>query len=125
MTSFAASAQSYRRTNPRRALGYLLLLMIAYGATVETVHNHGLVSPGHTDAAGFFDAGGLHSSHTGHSHEIECSMCAFQQQLFNGLVHAPLFAPAPLAQIASVNTPTVILPSTSITRPSGRAPPLG
>lgn len=122
MTSFTASAQSYRRS---RALGYLLLLMIAYGATGETVHSHGLVSAGHTDAGGFFDAGESHSSHTGHSHQIECSMCAFQQQLFNGLVHAPLFALAPLTQISSVDTPAVILPSTSITRPSGRAPPLG
>jgi hypothetical protein len=99
--------------------------MIAYGATVETVHSHGLVSRGHTDAAAFFDAGGAQSSHTGHSHEIECSMCAFQQQLFNALVHAPLFALAPLAQIASLDTPTVTFHSASITRPSGRAPPLG
>ena len=125
VTSFTASAQSYGRTNSRRALGYLLLLMIAYGATVETVHSHGLVSPGHTDAAGFFDAGGSHSSHPGNSHQIECSMCAFQQQLFNGLVNGPLFALAPLAQIPSVDTPNVTFPSTSITRPSGRAPPLG
>src|SRR5829696_9021713 len=99
--------------------------MIAYGETVETVHSHGLISPAHTDSAGFFDAGGSHSSHTGHSHEIECSMCAFQQQLFNGLVHRPLLAPAPLAQIASVDSPTLTFPSTSMTRPSGRAPPLG
>ena len=126
MTNFTASAQSYRRPNSRRVLGYLLLLMIAYGATVETVHSHRHVTPGHTDVASFVDAGGSdHHSHTGHSHEIECSMCAFQQQLFNGLVHAPLFALAPVAQIAAVDTPTVVPLSTSITRPSGRAPPLG
>ena len=126
MTNFTESAQSYRRPNTRRVLGYLLLLMIAYGGTVETVHSHGHVTTGHTDGASFVDAGGSdHHSHTGHSHEIECSMCAFQQQLFNGLVHAPLFALAPLAQIAFVDTPSLDFPSTSVTRPSGRAPPLG
>ena len=39
MTTFTASAHSYRRTTSRRALAYLLLLMIAYGGTVETVHS--------------------------------------------------------------------------------------
>ncbi|HEV7398339.1 MAG TPA: hypothetical protein VGN86_17640, partial [Pyrinomonadaceae bacterium] len=71
------------------------------------------------------DAGGSHSSHTGRSLEIECSMCAFQQQLFNGLVHAPLFALVPLTQIVPVDSPTLTFPATPITRPSGRAPPLG
>jgi hypothetical protein len=52
-------------------------------------------------------------------------MCQFQQQLFNGLVHAPLFALTPSAQIAFVCAPTVIYSSTSTTAPSGRAPPLG
>ncbi|HEV7745418.1 MAG TPA: DUF2946 family protein [Pyrinomonadaceae bacterium] len=127
MTSFTASAQSYRHATSRRALGYLLLLMIVYGGAVETVHSHGNVRPSHhTSVASFVDAGGSdHNSHTGRSNEIECSMCAFQQQLFNGLVHAPLFMLAPLAQIAFVDSPTVTVPSTSTTRPSGRAPPLG
>jgi len=126
VTTFTASTHSYRRTTSRRALGYLLLLMIAYGGTVETVHSHRHVTAGHTDGASFVDASGSdHQSHTGRSHEIECSMCAFQQQLFNGFVHAPLFAPVPLAQIAFVDAPSLDFPSTLITRPSGRAPPLG
>ena len=126
VTSFTASTQSHRRANSRRALGYLLLLMIAYAGTVETVHSHGDVTPGHRDVANFVDAGGLdHHSHTGHSREVECPMCAFQQQLFNGLIHAPLFALAPSTQTAFVDFPTVAFPSTPITRPSGRAPPLG
>ena len=123
MTSFTALAPTYRRTNSRRAVGYLLLIVIAYAATVEMVHSHGFVSQVPSDVAAFCDAGGSHTSHTGRSHQIECSVCAFQQQLFNGLVHAPLFAITPLAQIASINTPTVTLLATSITQPSGRAPP--
>jgi hypothetical protein len=51
-------------------------------------------------------------------------MCQFQQQLFGGLVHAPMFARTPLARIAFVSTLTVFYPSTSTTPRSGRAPPL-
>jgi Protein of unknown function (DUF2946) len=116
---------SLRRANHRRALGYLLLLVIAYAATVETVHSHGTRSLDNYGVAAFSDADGSHPSHTGHSHLAECSICEFQQQLFNGLVHAPLFALTPSTQIASVSAPTVVYSSTSITRPSGRAPPLG
>jgi hypothetical protein len=52
-------------------------------------------------------------------------MCQFQQQLFYGLIHAPLFARMPLAEIAFVSTLTVFYPSTSTTPTLGRAPPLG
>jgi hypothetical protein len=50
-------------------------------------------------------------------------MCQFQQQLFNGLFHAPLFALMPSAQIASADTPTVVYPSISTAPRRGRAPP--
>ena len=109
----------------RRALGYVLLLIIGFGASVETVHSHGTGSPDRNGVAIFSDADGSHSSHTGRSPLTECSICAFQQQLSHGLVHAPLFAITPLAQTAPLDTPTLGSPSTSITRQSGRAPPLG
>ena len=124
MTVKSKSILSRSRTNYRAALGYVLLLIITYGATVEMVHSHGPVLPGHPVVAAVSGAGGSHSD-TGHSHHTECPMCQFQQQLFNGLVHAPLFALTPSAQIASVSEPTVVYLSTSITRPTGRAPPLG
>ena len=125
MISFIASAQSYRRTNSRRALGYLLLLMIAYEGSVESVHSHGRVAPGHTDAAAICDSGGSHSSHTGHSHQIECSLCEFQQQLLNGLVHAPVYALIPSAQVAFLSTLTTFSSSVSTKPTSDRGPPLG
>jgi len=116
---------SRSRANYRAALGYVLLLIISYGATVQTVHSHGPVSPSHPDVAAVSDAGGSQPSQTGHSNHRECSMCQFQQQLVNGLVHTPLFALTPSSHVASVSTPIAAYPSTSITRPSGRAPPLG
>jgi hypothetical protein len=106
-------------------LGYLLLVIITCTATMETVHSHGTGSPDPHGVAAFRDADGSHPSHTGHSHLTECSMCEFQQHLFNGLVHAPRFALTPSAQIASTWVPTVPNSSSSIKRPSGRAPPLG
>src|SRR6266567_5237428 len=115
---------SRRRANWRRALGYLLLLLIAYGTTVEAVHSHGSVSLDRPGVAAISDAGGSDASDTGHSHHTECPMCQFQQQLFNGLVHAPLFALTPSAQIASDCAPAVVYPSISTTIRRGRAPPL-
>ena len=114
-----------RRSPHRRALGYVLLLIISFGATMETVHSHGTGSPDRQGIPAFSDADGTHPSHAGHSHLMECPMCEFQQHLFNGLVQAPLFTLTPSTQIASISAPAVVSPSTSITRPSGRAPPLG
>jgi hypothetical protein len=115
---------SFRRANCRRVLGYLLLVLIAYGSTVAAVHSHGPVAPDRPGVAAVTDAGGSQSSDKGHSQHRECSMCQFQQQLFNGLVHAPLFALTPSTQIAFVSTLTVFHPSTSTKPRSGRAPPL-
>ncbi|HVS81121.1 MAG TPA: hypothetical protein VHE60_05255 [Pyrinomonadaceae bacterium] len=117
-------AVNFRRTKCRRLLGYLLSLLIVYGATVEAAHSHGSVAPDRPGVAAISDAGGSPSSDKGNSHHRECSMCQFQQQLFGGLVHAPLFARTPLAEIAFVSTLTVFYPSTSTTPRSGRAPPL-
>jgi hypothetical protein len=110
------------RRNYRAALTYGLLLMIAYGALVETVHSHGHVPPGHSDVA-ICDAGGSKSSDDGNSLHRECSMCQFQRQLFDAFVPATLFARISLSEIAFVSTLTVAYPSTSITPRSGRAPP--
>jgi hypothetical protein len=120
--SWIKSELTYRSVNYRRALGCLLVLLIAYGTTVA--HSHGRVSLDRSGIADISDAGGSQSSDKGDSHQRECSMCQFQQQLFNGLVHAPLFAITPSAQIASVDTPTVVFPSISTTPRRGRAPPL-
>jgi len=98
--------------------------MIGYGALVETVHSHGHVPPGHTDVAAICDAGGSHSSNTGHSHHMECPVCRFQQQLFNGFVHAPLSALSASAEFVFVAKPSVVYEATSTTPPSGRAPPV-
>ena len=124
MTNGALSLLSRDRAE-RRALGYVLLVLISFGATVETVHGHHTISPDRHGITVVRDDGGSYPSHTGRSHQTECSVCQFQQQLFNGLVHAPLFATTPSTQTAFVDTSVVAYSSTAITRPSGRDPPLG
>jgi hypothetical protein len=124
VTSRTNSEVSRRRATCRRGLGYLLLLLIAYGATAEAAHSHGRAPLDRPGANSISDASGSQSSDKGYSHQRECSMCQFQQQLFAGLVHAPLFSRTPSAEIAFVSTLIVFYPPTSTTPTSGRAPPL-
>jgi Protein of unknown function (DUF2946) len=113
-----------RRAQSRRLLGYVLFFLIAYGATVDVAHSHGLVRPQSSGAVAVTDANGSQSSNNGHARHRECSMCQFQQQLFGGLIHAPLYARTSLTEIPIVATQVVFLYSTSTTPQSGRAPPL-
>lgn len=124
MASRTISAVSFRPTKCRKALGCLLLLIITYGVTVEAAHSHDTVAPDRPGIAAIRDAGGSQSN-TNHSQHRECVICQFQQQLFNSLVHAPLFTIVPSTQTAFVSSLTVPYPSSPTTRPSGRAPPLG
>jgi hypothetical protein len=115
---------SWRHARARRGLSYLLLLLIAYGATVEAAHSHGHVTAARPGYDTLSDAGGSPSSDDGHSRNRECSMCQFQQQLFGGLVHAPLFARTHSSEHALVSPVTVFHSSALTTPSSGRAPPL-
>lgn len=107
----------------RRALGYLLLFIVTYGATVEAAHSHGSALPNSSCFAALSDAGGSRSN-ADDSQGRECVLCQFQQQLFNGVVHKPLILLAPSTQTAFVFKPPVLYSSSLTTRPSGRAPPL-
>ena len=122
MTSRTILAVGRRRAR-RRALSYLLLLIVTYGATVEAAHSHGSATPNSSCFAAISDAGDSRSN-TDDSQNRECVVCQFQQQLFNGVVHEPLLILAPSTQTAFVSTPTVLYSSSLTARPSGRAPPL-
>lgn len=108
----------------QRALAYALLVIISWGVTAQAVHRHGLVGPDVSAVAAVSDAGGSQSSDLGRSQHRDCSMCQFQQQLFHGIVQAPIFARIPHSEITFVSTHTVFYPSTSTTPQTGRAPPL-
>ena len=124
MISRTILAASCRRAKYRRVLSCLLLFLVTYGATVEAAHSHGSVTLNRSGFAAINDAGESNSD-TSHSQQRECELCQFQQQLFNGIVHAPLFIVTPSTQTAFVSTLPVLYFSSPITRSSGRAPPLG
>ena len=112
------------RRNYRTAIGYVLLLLIGYGAIVETVHSHGHGWPKRTDVAAISNYEGSQSSSSGYSRQSECSMCQLQRQLFDGFVESTLFARTAVIEIAFVSTPAVSYFSTLTTPQFGRAPPL-
>jgi hypothetical protein len=113
-----------RRAKYRRGLTYLLLVLIAYGATVAAVHGHGKITGNRRAPVGVtLNAGDLGSTETGRSQHSECLMCQFQQQLFSGLLHAPLFALTLKTRSAASFTPIILDPITASIRLSDRAPP--
>jgi hypothetical protein len=114
-----------KRRNYRAALAHVLLLIVAYGALVGTVHNHGQVRPGKVNlVAAFTDGSESRAAEDGKSIHRECSMCQLQRQLFDGFVHATPFARTSLSEIVFVPAQTVSYHPTSITPRLGRAPPL-
>jgi len=117
------SALFRKSANYRRGLTCLLLLIITCGAIAESVHSHGCVQSGSTYIVAISNAGGAHSSTVGHSHETECSICHFQQQLFNGLTHRPLIAFSPTIEFTLRADPSIAYQQASRMPASGRAPP--
>jgi len=110
--------------NHRRLLGYLMLVIIAYGAIIETAHSHRTVLPNHSSVAAVSETDGPHAPPTGHSQQNQCSMCQFQQQLFSGLVQTLPFALAPSTEFAFVPSSVIDYQQNSTPPTSGRGPPL-
>jgi hypothetical protein len=105
-------------------VGWLLLLLITYGVTVEAVHSHGTIARGSSNVSAVSDTKGSNPSENGSQHR-ECVICQFQQQLFNGVIHTPALTSVQSTQTAFVSTLKVQYLSITPIRPSGRAPPLG
>jgi hypothetical protein len=103
----------------------LLLLLITYGVTVEVAQNHGFTSRNRPNLTSSCDTGDQQSSDKGRSHDTECPICQFQQQLFSSLVYAPHLVLTPSIRIAFVSRQTDIHLSTATVPTSDRAPPLG
>ena len=116
----------YYAARRRLALTCLLLLTIAWQSSIETAHSHGHIQPAAaaTDVAAVSDAGSSNSSPTARTQQTECSVCQFQQQLFNALVNSPLSSPVSSPQLTASSSVILVDLSTSTRTPSGRAPPL-
>ena len=107
----------------RSALAHLLLIVVCYGALVETVHTHGRISAGKANVEAAYDSSRSQSSSQRYSDQKECSTCQFQRQLFDGFVSVAPFARTPTTEFAFESSSVVFYIST-LTKPhSGRGPP--
>ena len=127
MRKSVESALIGRRAGGARALSYLLLLLITYGATVGVIHRHGYPLP-LTVTAGT-SAKSVGAGQTGPpssrlpSQPGDCSICQFQRQLNGGLLYTPAFEPAPVSHPAPAHVAPASYLSATNTPRRGRAPP--
>jgi hypothetical protein len=120
------SALIGRRARGARALSYLLLFLITYGATLGVVHRHGTIGPlraaAESAAKSVEGQTGAPSSRLPF-HPGDCSICQFQRQLDGGLLYTPVFVAVPESHPAPAHvTPSSYLSATNTPR-RGRAPP--
>jgi hypothetical protein len=123
-----SNAKSFLRPTPAlhvRALAFMLLLLVAYGATVEAAHTHGnarsINSAKQTTA--FDDASHSQSTSSKSSTNGACLICQFHQQLSVGLSANLPHVPELLVQTAHTSSASISA-STQANAPSrGRAPP--
>jgi hypothetical protein len=120
------------RTRTPRALAFVLLIGIVYGVTFGSAHSHSITSSDTGTTAITKDAARASSPFLIPTHELshqqECLICLFHQQLFSSVVHAPLYVVRPSILIEPTSSPRVFFHSSSFTstvtaRFSGRAPP--
>jgi hypothetical protein len=123
------SASGNTRTPLARALAGVLLIGIIYAVTFGSAHSHGNVSSALDTNTAPSSTGQASSSSNVPLNRHDCLICLLHQQLFNSIVHEPVFIVKPSTQVAFVSAPAVIFYSSPIayhpiTQLTGRAPPL-
>jgi hypothetical protein len=117
----------------KRLVTFVLLAGIAYSVTFGSAHRHTdptqQLSANSTADIVIGAAIGPLASNAGSIDDQDCLICRFHQQLFNSVVHARLLVSEP--EMRRLHSPYYALYSyanlfisTSVGRPSGRAPPL-
>jgi hypothetical protein len=127
MRKGAESVFDGRRAGGARALSYLLLFLITYGATLGVIHRHG--PPKSLRVAAEVSTRSVGEGQTGPPtsglpfRPGDCSICQFQRQLDGGLLYMPLF----VLVAESHPAPTHVAPASYLSAAStprrGRAPP--
>ncbi|HEX8772150.1 MAG TPA: DUF2946 family protein [Pyrinomonadaceae bacterium] len=127
MTSNTESNPSRRHTPPTRLLAFLLLALITYGATAETVHSHGgLLLARHIVSAEMpaaSDTGEADSSSQQARTLNECVICQLHQHLSNTLLSALPWTTPPPAQFTPTRAISISYLSPTCAPRRGRAPP--
>ena len=107
-----------------RGLALLLLVLIGYGAVIETVHEHGkrLISAAIVARPTY--AGEAVSSYILRRDEDGCSICQLHQNIYNGLIQLDETASAvETSQAPEANPPSFYSGQSGVPR-LGRAPPI-
>jgi hypothetical protein len=127
MRKATASALIGRRARGARALSWLLLVLIAYGATLGVIHRHGpprQLRVAAESTAKSADAGQTGTPPSGLPFRPgDCSICQFQRQLDGGLLYTPVFVQAPESHPAPAHVAPASYLSAATTQRRGRAPP--
>ncbi len=120
-----ASTTPDRRCAPlQRALACALLVFIVYGATWQTVHTHGTLTPRPSEASSVGNPDSSNSSARHTSHSGECLICQFQRQLSRNLVpNLPQVTQPAEAKLSPAGASARFYFSTGNAPTRGRAPP--
>lgn len=108
-----------------RVAAFLLLVFLAYGATVEVVHKHGNLVTKLDETTSSFKAANGDGRAAGESRQNgACLICQLHQNLSASLFNAQLRIAPPLAHIAHAATQPTSYLSQMDTPRRGRAPPI-
>lgn len=125
MASNTESSKSRRHAPLARVLAFVLLAVVSYTATAESVHRHGrlALTPSVSSAAAVAPSGGADSAVNDSPALGECLICQLRQNLSSGLLSAlpQLVAPRPHAELSRA---VALLSVSRFEAPRrGRAPP--
>ena len=132
MKVYRKSATSKISAAIARGLAFVLLTCVVYSVIFSSVHNHGSVSPNANTSISANATGQASVSSTiplkNAPNGDGCLICLFHKQLFNSVVHDPVFVTKPSQEVVVAATPTIYcssnpIASSQIGRLSGRAPP--
>jgi hypothetical protein len=114
-----------RRVRATRLLSFALLILVAYGTTVEAIHTHrNLLRSNEAASSACLHEGDGSTQSRAQSQAGECLACQFQQNLSSAELFTPHLVLAPAVSLpASISSP-VSFNSHSQSTGQGRAPPI-
>jgi hypothetical protein len=126
VTSHTGSLTCRKSAPFARLLALLLLVLVTYAATAESVHRHGaLLSNTRGNSAPAITSSGDSGSLANDARASgECLICQLRQQLSFSLVSAPSLIISPTPQLARSIVPRLSSLSETAAPRRGRAPPL-
>ena len=124
LTSMFNSSRNNRTSTAFRAVGFLLVLFIFYGTTVEAVHVHGRFLVRDSNSASVVESGSAYGSVCTKPGCNDCLICQLHQNLTATLIVFRESSNPLYARILFSNTLAIAIQSLTSTPQTGRAPPV-